>query len=81
MLASIEWLQRGMIGIVRAGPICSRYSKPFEYAVAFQRTKYWPYQAVVKALVADGRFKRPHQKAILAKIGRHFPNITWKRYP
>lgn len=79
MFANIEWLQRGQIGVIRAGPRCSRFGEPYDYAIVFKRAKYKTNQVTVKALVADGRFKTAHKKAIFAKLGLHFSNITWDR--
>jgi hypothetical protein len=72
MKASIEWLERGRIGIVRVGPRCARYSKPFDYSAVFHRSKFKPFKVEIKALVADGLLKPAHQKAAWCAVKRAF---------
>lgn len=79
MKATIEWLEKGRIGIVRAGPHCGRFTKPYDYAAVFVRPKYGPGAVKLKALVADGRFKTSHRRAIVGKLLNYFSRVTWDR--
>lgn len=66
MKAFIEHLS----GIVRAGPDCDGYGKPFDYAIAFSSTD--GKTAVIKALATDGKMTVAHARAafrVLKDIG------------
>lgn len=53
-------------GVVRAGPDCDQYGKPFELAVAFSSAD--GKHAVVKALTADGNLTTAHRRACFAAL-------------
>lgn len=67
-------------GIIRVGPDCDTYGKPFEYAVSGSSVDGKTF--VLKALVSDGKLTPSHVKAAvnLLKDQYGFEEVTWERH-
>jgi len=65
-------------GVVRVGPECDSYGKPFEYAVAFSSVD--GKTAVVKALASDkAAFTVSHARAVIETLKSIGLKATWER--
>jgi hypothetical protein len=73
MTAFVEILS----GIVRAGPGCDRYGKPYEYAVAFSSVD--GKTVIGKALVSGGQLKRSHIRVAKEALGKLGLGLDWER--
>lgn len=73
MKAFVEHLS----GIVRAGPDCDAYGKPFDYAIAYSSTD--GKTAVIKALASDGKMTVGHAKAAFRELAKLGLTATWER--
>lgn len=74
MKAFVEHLS----GVIRVGPDCDSYGKPYDYAVAFSSTD--GKVAVLKGLVSDGRKASPsHLKAIVKALKALGLEAKWHR--
>lgn len=65
-------------GVVRVGPDCDQYGKPFEYAVAFSSAD--GKHAVIKALVSGGELKPAHAKAAIQALKNIGLTAIWERF-
>lgn len=64
-------------GVVRVGPDCDKYGKPYEFAVAFSSAD--GRHAVIKALVANGTFKMSYAKEIIRALNKIGLVPIWER--
>lgn len=74
MKAFIEVLS----GIIRVGPDCDQYGKPFDYAVAFSSVD--GKTAVVKALMSDGSLTQTQARVALRTLNDLGLTPTWDRF-
>jgi hypothetical protein len=73
MQAFVEHLS----GVVRAGPDCDRYGKPFDCAVAYSSVD--GRTAVVKALTSRGGVTVAHDRAVIRALEDIGLSATWER--
>ena len=73
MQAFVEHLS----GVVRVGPGCDGYGKPFDYAVAFSSVD--GKTAVVKALTSQGSLTVAHARALIRALKDMGLSATWER--
>lgn len=73
MQAFVEHLS----GVIRVGPGCDAYGKPFDYAVAFSSTD--GKTAVLKALTSDGGLTVAHARAAVGALSRLGLAARWER--
>jgi hypothetical protein len=64
-------------GVIRSGPDCDGYGKPFNYAIAFV---VHGNVATVKALVSDGYVSPAHYKAMKREFNRLGLKCEWERF-
>lgn len=75
MKAFIEILS----GVIRSGPDCDRYGKPYDYAIAFSCVD--GKTAILKALVSEsGELTVGHAKAAFAEIKKLGLTPQWERF-
>ena len=65
-------------GIVRAGPQCDAYGKPFECSVAFSSSD--GKTAVMKALTSNGALTVAHARAAFAVLAGMGLRPVWERF-
>lgn len=75
MFAFIEWLCEHA-GIIRVGPKAKKYGDPFDFAVAILLNGQ---TAIIKGLVADGKFRLAHAKAIISLLETLGYGTDWER--
>ena len=64
-------------GIVRAGPECDRYGKPFDLAIAFSSVD--GKTAMIKALVSDGKLSQAHARSAFKALDAIGLKAIWER--
>lgn len=64
-------------GIVRSGPECDSFGKPYSFAVAYSVQGR---QARIKGLVAGSTFSRPHARAIIKALALVGLEAVWERF-
>ena len=73
MRAFVEHLS----GVVRVGPGCDGYGKPFDYAVAYSSVD--GKTAIVKALTSQGGLTVAHARAAIRALKDIGLSATWER--
>jgi len=74
MKAFVEYIS----GVIRVGPDCDAYGKPFELAAAFSSVD--GKTATIKALVSGGELSTAHARAAFKALKDIGLTATWERF-
>ena len=73
MQAFVEHLS----GVIRVGPGCDGYGRPFDYAVAYSSVD--GRTAIVKALISKGGLSVAHARAVISALKDIGLTARWER--